>query len=168
MDINDIITQHKRDILSIGIIILSMVISNNIYKKQAAELQSIKDEISLENKKEGILSSINSSEQKINYYKKLIVKKDPGSGIGNFTELANKLQITIESIRPGKEQRYQYFTKITVNLSLVVSDYHALGEFLSGLESSQDIYIVETIDVKPQAKGGLSVNITLGNCLITI
>lgn len=150
MELGDFIDKYKNKIFNIGIIILVLIISSNIYKKQLKEIEVLGEKIELETKKNQALESIIHSETRINTYKNLLAKKDTSLIINTISNIARESRIKIVSIRPMPERKYEDYIKVPFSLILSASEYHAVGRFISKLESSQDVYTVESMEIKSE------------------
>ncbi len=167
MKLIELASKHKNKILNFALFLLALIIAGNIYKQQVKDIESLKAKIELEIKKNGVLESISKLEKRINSYKKLLAKKDASLIINTITNIARESGIKIVSIRPVSEQRYQEYIKFPFNLTLIASDYHALSKFISKVETYQDLYSVDSIDMRTVAQTKeLSVNLRI--CSISI
>jgi Tfp pilus assembly protein PilO len=65
-------------------------------------------------------------------------------------------------MRPESEVKFAQYTKWPFAISFAVSGYHDLGRFVSKMESSNDIFIIENITVRRDSTGkDLAVNLGL-------
>lgn len=145
--------KHKNKVLNVFIIILTLIISMNIYKKQTKEIGSLNAQKDLEMKKNAEFDKISQLEKKNNYYKNFLSKKESGLVINTITNIAKDLGVKIVSIRPEKEIKFQQYTKRPFEISLTVDSYHELGSFIAKIESSREVYIIENISVRSDSKG---------------
>ena len=158
------IKKYKNKVLNILIIIVAIMVSSNIYKKQekAASLLLAKKE--LEIMKNAEFDSIGSMEKKNNSFKNYLVKKDPGLIINTISNLANELGIKILSVKPEVEIKSDQYTKWPFEIAFIVSGYHNLGKFISKIESSNDIFVIDNISAKRDTKeNGLFVNLSFSS-----
>lgn len=157
------VNSNRSKIFNLGLILLALIIAYNfVYKRQAKEEQFLKQKINEQTGKNEVLSGIGKSEKTINAYKKLLTKKDANviiTSIGNIAKLSG---IKIMSIRPMQEQRNPDYIKVPFNLALAAPNYHTIGKFVSEIENSQDVYMVEAVNIgfKGEAKE-LSVDLTV-------
>lgn len=162
------LNKHKNKIFNLTVIILALVFASNIYKKQARDIEALKGARDVEIKKNKTLDSISQLQKKINAYKNLFTKKDASLVINTTGNIAKELGIRIVSIRPGSEQRYPDYIKLPFDLAISASGYHALGSFISRLESSQYVYVIEVVDIRFESQTGeLTVNLKLNNIVST-
>jgi len=161
------IKKHKNRVLNILIIILALFISSNIYKKQNKEMLSLNAQKEIEIKKNAEFEVIGRLEEKNKYFKNYLSKKDAGLAIDTISNIAKELGIKIISIRPEAELKFAQYTKAPFEISLGINNYHDLGKFISKMENSNEVYIIETITAKRESEGkGLSVNLKLSSIAV--
>lgn len=162
MELTEPINKNKNRILNIALIILAFVIASNIYKKQTKEIESLQAKIDLEIKKNGVLKNIGQLEKEINSYKNFLTKKDSNLIMNTIGNIAKEVGVKIVSIRPNLEQSYPDYIKFPFDLVLSASNYHAIGKFISELESHPDVYVIETLGIRPEYQTKeLTVNLKL-------
>ena len=162
MELTGFIVKHKNKILNITIIILALIIASNIYKKQLKETELLKSKKDGEIKKNAVLNNISQLEKMINAYKNLLTQRDTSLIIDTFSNMAKELGVKIASIRPGQEQKYPDYIDFPFDLAITTNSYHALGRFISAIESLPDVYMVEILDIKYESNAGqLAVNLKL-------
>jgi len=149
MELTDI-SKYKDKVLNINIaiIILAMIITYNIYKRQTAILKSLKQQIDIETKKNDALSNIDQLEKRINAYKNYLGKKDLSLIIARIDGLAKDSNIKIFSFTPQPARDYPVYIKYPFSLTIAAKDYRCLSEFISKIEDSPDIYMVDSISIK--------------------
>ncbi len=165
MELNELTRKYKNNIFNIALIIFALIVANNIYKKQAKVIESLKAKVDLELKKNDVLNGIGQLEKKINSYKSLLTRKESNVVMNVITNIARDSEVKIISIRPASENRQADYIKFTFALILNTPNYHALGKFISKLESYQDVYSVETVTVASQdeTKRALTVNLNVSS-----
>lgn len=170
MDLIELSNKYKNKILNIAIIILALIISSNIYKKQAKEIESLKGKTNVEIKKNNMLKNISQLEKRINTYRNLFAKKDVSLVINTISNIAKESGIKIVSIKPIPEQRqiYPEYIKFPFNLVLTASKYHALGKFISKVEGYRDVYVVDSLEMRFEpTKEELTVNLKVSSIAFT-
>ncbi len=170
MDLIELSNKYKNKILNIAIIILALIISSNIYKKQAKEIESLKGKTNVEIKKNNMLKSISQLEKRINTYRNLFAKKDVSENINTISNIAKESGIKIVSIKPIPEQRqiYPEYIKFPFNLVLNTSKYHALGKFISKVEGYRDVYVIDSLEMRFEpTKEELTVNLKVSSIAFT-
>jgi len=163
------INKYKNNIVSIAIIILALLIASNIYKSQAKGERILKEKKETEVKKNEILANIGQLEKRIASYKEALGQKDLSSVMNNINNIARETGVKIISLRPLPEKDYSVYRKYSFELNLSAQDYHHIGEFMSKIENSPQIYLVEALDMRPSSvtpeqreeTGGLTAVLTL-------
>ncbi|MCM8795762.1 MAG: type 4a pilus biogenesis protein PilO [Candidatus Omnitrophica bacterium] len=140
--------KYKNQLVNIFIIILGLIVASNIYKTQDKIMQTLKTEKEEAVKKSGILGEIKQLEKKINVYKKYLTKKDPLILTNNINNFAQESGVKIISVRPEGEIEYPAYIQYSFSLVISASDYHKIGSFISKLENSVDIYIIESLNIE--------------------
>lgn len=148
MELIDFINIYKNKILNIAIVILALIIAYNIYKGQNRTLGSLKENKDIEIKKNAVLSDISQLEKKIISYKNLFNKKDISLVMNTINSIAKGTNIKIILIRPQRERDYPVYIKYSFDLVINAKDYHQVGKFISKIESSPDIYMIDSVNIK--------------------
>jgi len=141
------ITRYKNKILNVLIIIVTLFTTYNIYKDQVKAIQILKASKQKETEKNEILDTISKMDKKIMDYKNFINKKDMSTIIDDLGNIADNSNTKILSIKPELEQPYPLYLKYTFNLVVRVNNYHILGKFISKLEKSDNVYMVEGLGI---------------------
>lgn len=144
----ELIDKYKNKLLNITVIILSLAIANNIYKKESQITAALEERGNIESKKNIELTDISLLEKKINAYKNMFYNKEQSMIITTISGIAKDTNVRILSVKPQNEKRFDVYTKYFLGLSIVAKDYHTLGNFLSAIESFSDFYMVEKINIK--------------------
>jgi len=144
--------KYKNTVINIAIIILALVIASNIYKKQVNDLDSLKQKKEEEIKKCGVLENISNLEKKINSYKNTIPAKDANLVINAISNIARDSGVKILSIKPVAEQRQPDYINIPFDLTVSAANYHIIGELINRLETYQDIYKVDSLEIRSDEK----------------
>lgn len=151
MQLTDFINEHKNKLLNAVIILVALLIANRIYKAQTATLVSLKGRKALEIKKNAVLGEISQSEKRLNLYKSSLNKKDASLVMNTVNNLARDSGVKIVSIKPQSEKRYPVYIKYPFDLNVEAESYHAIGKFISKLESHPQIYLVEQVTLRKVA-----------------
>ena len=161
MNLTDFTDKRKNLIFNIALVLGAVFIAYNfIYIRHLRDLASLNQQRQTEIKKNAVLEDVSKLEKRLNAYKNFLVKKDTGLVIGTLSDMAKATGIEISSIQPETEQEFLTYTKVSFSLEMYADNYHALGEFISKMESSPDIYTVEDINIRTQGPGNkLSVNL---------
>ena len=89
-------------------------------------------------------------EKKIAAYKNLLVPKETGVVINTISRMARDSNVNIVSIKPAVPQKFPNYVKIPFTLVLSAPSFYDLGNFVSRLESFQDVYTIESMNTKRQ------------------
>jgi Tfp pilus assembly protein PilO len=139
---------NKNNLLNIGIIILALIFANNIYKGQRQIVESLKQKGSLELKKNVALGNISHLEKMMNSYGKFF-NKDRSLIISTINNIARESDAKIISIKPQKEINFPVYVQYPFDLVIGVNSYHSLGGFFSKLESYSEVFIVDSVQIRP-------------------
>ncbi|MDP2923164.1 MAG: type 4a pilus biogenesis protein PilO [Candidatus Omnitrophota bacterium] len=162
------LNKYKNKLFNLAVIIFALMVAGNIYKKQAKDIEALRGAKGTEIKKNALLANIGQLEKKINAYKKIFVKKDANLVINTIGNIAKELGIQVVSIKPVGELAYPAYLKLSFDAVISAPGYHALGRFMSRVESWQGIYVIEAVEIKSQTEtGALTVNLRLSN-LVTL
>ncbi|MFH1457891.1 MAG: type 4a pilus biogenesis protein PilO [Candidatus Omnitrophota bacterium] len=162
MDAFEFMTKHKNRIFNLLFFALSLFIAGKIYNKQLREVDLLIEKKNLESKRNEILESISSTEKKIDAYKNLLERRDVSNVINTISDIASATDVSITSMRPNHQEKYPEYVKIPYKLELATESYHNLGRFLSRLESHEDVFMVDSIDIRTQERSdGLKAALTL-------
>lgn len=163
-------TKNKNTLLNVLILLIACFIAFNfIYKGQEQQLQSLTARKDVESKKNAVLENIKGMEKKIDDYRSMLPKKEVDEAINTISNLARGEGLKIVSIKPPtSEEKTPEYTKASFDVSLSASSYHALGRFISNLESYADVYIVDSVDIMPQEEGKeLTANLKISTIAVT-
>lgn len=168
MELIALVEKNKNKLLNLAVIIVAFIIASNIYKQQTKEMESLKSKNNMETKKNTVIENISKLEKSIGAYKNLLVKKDASSFINTVSNIAKESGVKITSVKPLPERRYPDYIKSPFSLELSAPNYHILGRFISKIENYQDVYIVESIEIRfrEQAKE-LAVSLIISSIAFT-
>lgn len=144
------INKHKNKILNIIVIIIAIFIANNIYKARSKALDVVRESKDKEIERNKLLDNMSQLDKKIKSYKNFLNKKDISLVINNISSIAKDSGVRIDSVKPEPEQPYPAYIKYNFNFAVSVKDYKTLGDFISKLENSSDVYMIEDIDLIPE------------------
>jgi len=142
---------NKNRVISLGLIILFLVAAYNIYRSQAAKLDSLKTRIREEKNKNEILSNISYLSESIDSYRKLLIMKEPSTVMSDINTLARDCDLKINSIKPLGESSSAEFVKYNFELSILSPNYDNLAKFVNRLETYQNFYAVDAFSIDSTA-----------------
>jgi len=164
MEIIDLFEKNKNKILNFGILVLAFFVAWQIWQAADQKVNTLNQQKTDELNKNTAMVEIAGFERKIDGYKNIFTKKDVGSVMDTISSIAKNCLIKIVSIKPGEERVYSDYIKSSFIVSISAPGYHALGNFISQIESFQDIYIVDEVNVASnasQAVENLNVNLKI-------
>lgn len=147
MGLESLINKSKNKVFSIALIITSLFIASNIYKKQVADINSLKANIEEEEKKNRTLDNIGKLDAKIESYRRLLPRKEASSSINDINIIARNAGIKIMSIKPSGEELFSDYTKYIYDLTVSSPDYDSLARFINTLEVNQTVYMVDVLEI---------------------
>jgi Tfp pilus assembly protein PilO len=148
----DLIGKHKNKVVNLGILILAGVIALNIYNRLGQDKSSLEQKQDLETKKNKVLENIRGLEKRMEAYKNLLPAKDANAVMGVLSTVARASGVNVLSIKPGSGENKQDYIKVPYDLALSCANYHTLGKFISAVESYQDVYQVEVIEIRTEGE----------------
>lgn len=165
MQLNDSIDlKNKEQLYRIVVVIAAIIVATGIYNVQEKKAKSLKEQISYEGQKNGVLESIHKTGKEITLYKTTLTKKDPVAIINDITSVAKALGVEIASIKPAEETKTPPYAVLPFYLTLSTPDYHSLARFVSRLENLDNVYIVNSAEInREEQRGPLSVQLTVSN-----
>lgn len=149
MIISDI-EKYKNKIIDIVIIILAVVIAGNIYKNYIVSMKTLNSQKQEEIEKSEIAANIVKLQKEFDTYKAFINNKDISLAINNINNIAKAIGVKIISIKPEQVKTEGQYEIYPFQLAISAQRYEDVGNFISSLESVPEMFIVESIDFKPQ------------------
>ncbi len=139
--------KNKNKILNFGIIILALFIAFQIYKSSNEQVDILKNMKRNEIEKNKAMDKIAGLEVKIEGYKKVFTKKDISYVLDVISKIAKSSSVKFISIKPMEEERNFDYVRSSFLITVSSSDYHSLGNFISQIEASNDIYLVGEVNI---------------------
>ncbi|HTY44953.1 MAG TPA: type 4a pilus biogenesis protein PilO [Patescibacteria group bacterium] len=146
----DQITKYKNTIINVALVVLALFLSFRIYDAQNKKIAALKEKATSEEKKNVVLEEITAIDQKISALKKTVNGKDMNTSLNTIAAVAKENSVRIISIRPAEQATFNLYTKYPFELMVSVDSYHALGKFISKLESHPSVFSVDLLEMKPQ------------------
>ncbi|MCM8800255.1 MAG: type 4a pilus biogenesis protein PilO [Candidatus Omnitrophica bacterium] len=141
--------KEKRNISDLLVIILAIIISFNLYSNFKKQNLTYKARIEQESKKTDVINKLHTIEKELFRYKELLQRKEINQIINKITQLAQESKLNISSLKPLEEVSFDICTKSSLRLSGWIDNYHLLGNFIAKLESYDELYRVELLNIKP-------------------
>jgi Tfp pilus assembly protein PilO len=139
----------KNKLVNIVVIIIACVVAAYIYQGQMKSIKVAQEKKATEEKKNVVLQKIDALQLEVGAVKKMLVKQETSVIMGTVSSFAQEAGVRILSFRPGSEQRQQDYVKTGYYIELTAPDYHALSRFINKLESNRDIFIMQSITMRP-------------------
>jgi hypothetical protein len=158
----------KDNVLNIVIIVLALNVASNIFKTKQAALVALKSNLNTENQKNTVLRDIAVLEQNANSLKKTVDAKSsstPLEALNNFLEQA---AIKEASSRALSETDSLAYVRYPFELTIAADSYRQIGKFISLLEKSPDIFVVDSITINSNSFGSGNNKITARLIVSTI
>lgn len=169
--------RHRNAIFNTLVILIATLISYNMFYKSGLKA---KDELIIrkndEIKKNMLLKDIIDSENKIKVFKDSVNNKDLSLMLKNISTIAKESSVDLISLKPQNEKEYTNYKEYSYNLVVAAPNYHRLGQFISNLENSPDVYTINNLSLRPESSFGrsksgskgikLSVNVALSTIVI--
>jgi len=133
-------------------LICSLVIHNIQNKKVRLLLTRKEGEV----KKSALLNQINLSGKTIELYRDAFRPRDVFLVMGAVGDTAKSSGVKMVSIKPGEEEDKPLYYRQYFNMQLEAASYHAIGKFVSELESSKDTYFIDELEIKIKEKSPAS------------
>ncbi len=153
MDSASIVNKIKQNLLSVIILILAVIIAFKVYQSKEIEFLALKNKKEMEEKKNAILKDISKQEKELAYWSEFVNGKILSALLDKIGDFAKTASVKISKITPQKEIVMGVYTKYPYDITLSAGKYHQIGKFVSILENSPDIYIVENLVINSNAAG---------------
>jgi Tfp pilus assembly protein PilO len=148
MGLESQINKNKNKVFNIVLIVIALIVASNIYKKQVADINTLKANIEEEEKRNKTLVNIGKLDTKIESYRVLLPKKETSSYMNDINNIARDAGIKIMSIKPSGEETSPDYTKYLYDLTVSSSDYDSLARFINTLEVNKTVYMVDLLDIR--------------------
>ena len=143
----DFFSKNKNKIMNAGVILLAIFVALYLYNIQNQQIASLEEKKSEEISKSEVIANLIKVEKRNNSYKQTFNRKDLGAVIDAMTDISKGTRVKVISVKPGLEQQYAEYIKTSFLIVVRVEDYHALGQFISKVENSKDLFIVEEVNI---------------------
>lgn len=164
--------KNKSQILNVGVILLVFFVAFKFYQSAQSKITELNLKKQIEINKNQAAESVLGSESILESYKGILVKKDISSVMNTVADLAKTSNLKVVSIKPGDKETFKDYIKLSFNLVVNAPSYHALGKFVSQMESQKDIYLVDAIVIDSanvdQNSAAVGTNLTVNLTVSTI
>lgn len=149
LSLNLLIKRHKSMIFNIFFVLAATYFASKIYAVQTKKYLKLSKERDSAVQKNDVLSEIAKLENRLNLYRSYM-SKDVSLVINTLADMAKEMSIHIAAVNPEKEQHFPNYIRYPFSLTLEADNYNTLGIFMGKLESHHDIFVVDSIDIKPE------------------
>jgi len=161
------INKLKGNLIGLVCLIAAFIIAFKVYQGKESEILALKKQKVNEEEKNAVLDQIINLEKKLASLQDNVNNKNMSLVLDKITDFAKAASVKIIKIIPSKDYVLSVCTKYPYELSFSASNYHQIGKFISLLENSPDIYMVENLSINNNAAGG-SVAISASLTVYTI
>lgn len=163
-----LISKIKGNALTFLLVGAGLFVALSINKTKNAEIGRIKNEIEVEKRKNSILGEITLMEKRVDALKMKLNAKEMSSVVQSLNALATKCGVTISFRNKQQEEPgpHDAYTRYFFELTLDAANFHKIGKFISSLEKSSEIFIVDTIQCSPQGGSKTSVKLLVSTIMI--
>jgi len=156
--------KNKNLVMNLIVVVIAGVVAFNLYQKNEQAKIKLSNNIKEEQKKSEVLEGIDRSEKTMAAFRKLLSKKDTNLVMASITNMAKEFGIRVVTVKPVPEIRFQEFIRTPFVLTVAPLSYHALGKFISAIESAEDVYVVDSVEITTGQEGEpgkLMANVTI-------
>ncbi|MDD5120845.1 MAG: type 4a pilus biogenesis protein PilO [Candidatus Omnitrophica bacterium] len=147
MDRIELSEKNKNKILNFGIIFVALFIAFQFYKGANEQVEALNNAKNNELKKNEATDEIAALEVKIQRYKEVFTKKDISYVLDAISKIAKTSGVKFISIKPIDEETSSDYVRSSFLITVSSPTYHYLGDFISQIEASTDIYLVGEVSI---------------------
>ncbi len=144
----------KQNLLNVVVLVLAVIIAFKIYQSKVIEINDLKAQKETETNKNSVLAEISKVEKEIDALSEKINNKSLSALLDKVSDFAKNSSVEISKITPQKEIGMGAYTKYSYELILSSDSYHKIGNFVSMLENSPDIYRIENLAINSKTVSG--------------
>ncbi len=159
----------KQNLLNVVVLVLAVITAFKIYQSKVIEINNLKAQKETEANKNSVLAEISNVEKEIGTLTEKINNKSLASLLDKVSDFAKNSSVEISKITPQKESGMGAYTKYSYELILSADSYHKIGNFVSMLENSPDIYRLDNLIINSKTVSGprlITVTLTVYTILI--
>ena len=150
------VNKYKNLFINAVIIIAALIVAYNLYNSGSSNAESLRAKISGEEKKNMELEKIGKLEKKITAYRKLLVERDDSAVMNDISDIAKDAGVEVVSVRPSQKEPGSDYTKSLFELTINANGYDKLAKFINAVESYNNVYMIESMDINSQPGPGKS------------
>jgi Tfp pilus assembly protein PilO len=161
VDSAEIVNKIKQNLLNLVILIVAIIIAFKVYQSKEKDILALKNQKLMEEKKNDVLIEISTLEKTLAFLNNNVNNKLTSGVLDKIGDFANSASVKISRITPQKEIPSGEYTKYPYDVALSADNYHQIGRFVSLLENSTDIYMVENLAISKGGAEGDPISATL-------
>lgn len=147
----DLVERNKNLIVNIGIVVIALFIAWHLHNSANSQINNLVQQQESELEKNKVAQDIAALEQKSEKYKNTFVKKDLAEIMDILTGITKNTQVRILSVKPVAEEATENYRISSFLITLKATNFHALAEFISRVESYKDIYLINEVGISSTA-----------------
>lgn len=136
----------------IALVVISLMLARNNFVGQTQAISMITKKIEVEKKRNDELLRLEKAKKLSESTRQMINRKNLSMVINHINDFAKETLVTVVSIRPQTEKDMGDYIVYPYDISLSADGYHAVSEFISRVENSQDIFIIDDVTIKPDTQ----------------
>ncbi len=143
-------TRRKVLLACVGLGAVALLITRNlVLEPHAKVMRVINSQTTLERQKKDLLITIGSIDAQVSGYKDALSgSRETSWLIEELNKMASASEVTLTSAEPGNKEKTGDYQRLTLRLE-ARGPYHALGEFLSRIESAPRFIKVSSARFEP-------------------
>lgn len=84
----------------------------------------------------------------------------------DISDIAQRTEVKVLSVKPGQKESAADYARDSFEVSVSAPGYDALARFINTIETYNNVYMVDSLDIGSQAeahKSGLTVNLRISS-----
>ena len=147
--------KNPKKIINILLIIISFIISLNIYNAQKKQNLVYKNRLEAEKGKNELLKELMNLENKLLDCRKALKDMDTSEMLSAISSLVEQTGLKILTVKPQSEEVNPLYIKSKIKILLEAENYHAIGNFVAKLEANSDLYKIESLSITTAKRSGV-------------
>lgn len=155
IDIATILGKQKL-IVPIITLLITVIVSNNVYKAQKIRVDYLKQQMKEDKKINDLIKVVKIQEKKFSEYENIFSMRDTSIIMKEVSEFAATSGVKILLFNPLSTIISEILKIMPLNLKIEGS-YHEIGDFISKIESSDDVLSIADFQLSksdPEREGG--------------
>jgi len=154
MNTHEIMMKLQKNFINFLVLIILIIVAYKIFVAGQKKVEDINAETQVALQKNAVLTQISQSERRLKNLNRQIVNKDKNALLPTLNAVAKDCQVKIIAInRLPIDDRSSGYSKYPFSLNIAVDNYHALGKFISAVESHPFLFSIDSMRVSPSQEG---------------